>query len=510
MGILCSSEKKEETAVPIESAVVNSRAKLQHLIRCRGGIDSQMFGLSQPWITGTANENIHLVYQTLESIGEGYIGKVTKARLKVYPKMMYAIKTIKKSSSVDKNFKYFKTEVDMLKEVDHPNIAKFFECYQDQQNFYMVLELCEGPDLVKVVEAHKGLPEPLVKRFFFQALLAVNYLHQVGIVHRDIKLDNFLLTSKDVEKSSIRLIDFGFAKKFREGQLTSQVGTPWYVAPEILDKGKPYTQACDNWSLGVMLYIMLFAEPPFKGRNTQQILQSITSSYLNLSDSKHSRISPEMLHLLSILLEKNPENRAKLSDALHSNCFYPIYHIPEFYWGVSEKKKIVKKIQKAKQQSRFAHEAIKIMVKVFSNTPEFKEYMNAFFLCDLLSRGVLAQDEIKQLFADADMVIDERKDFKKLGCLSFKNKTAVTCTEFIAGMLDRNFFQDQPKLKLVFSRFDLENKGYITAENIKSSFHRFGYELSNETISDMVKEFGADNEGNIRFDLFEKVMKKVR
>ena len=465
--------------------------------------------LESPWNSSTANENIHLVYQTLESIGEGYSGKVVKANLRSSPQQEYAIKSILRSKLNEKTKEYFRAELEIIRELDHPNIVKFFECYEDSDACHFVLEYLPGRDLANLVQRQPFLPEVLVRKLIYQAMYAVNYLHFAEITHRDIKLDNFLLSSKDESTADLKLIDFGFAKNYKTTELKSQVGSPWYIAPEIL-KGKPYTQACDNWSLGVMLYIMLFAEPPFKGRNTQQILQSITSSYLNLSDSKHSRISPEMLHLLSILLEKNPENRAKLSDALHSNCFYPIYHIPEFYWGVSEKKKIVKKIQKAKQQSRFAHEAIKIMVKVFSNTPEFKEYMNAFFLCDLLSRGVLAQDEIKQLFADADMVIDERKDFKKLGCLSFKNKTAVTCTEFIAGMLDRNFFQDQPKLKLVFSRFDLENKGYITAENIKSSFHRFGYELSNETISDMVKEFGADNEGNIRFDLFEKVMKKVR
>ena len=413
-----------------------------------------------------------------------------------------AIKVIDEHSSAYQADALAQREIHLLDALRHKNLATMLGHGNEGGIFYIVFPLYK-----ETLEAKTLLsPYPRFQDFWTEVgkplLDVLGYAFSRNFIHRDLKPSNIMFDSA----GDLKLIDFGFAKNYKTTELKSQVGSPWYIAPEIL-KGKPYTQACDNWSLGVMLYIMLFAEPPFKGRNTQQILQSITSSYLNLSDSKHSRISPEMLHLLSILLEKNPENRAKLSDALHSNCFYPIYHIPEFYWGVSEKKKIVKKIQKAKQQSRFAHEAIKIMVKVFSNTPEFKEYMNAFFLCDLLSRGVLAQDEIKQLFADADMVIDERKDFKKLGCLSFKNKTAVTCTEFIAGMLDRNFFQDQPKLKLVFSRFDLENKGYITAENIKSSFHRFGYELSNETISDMVKEFGADNEGNIRFDLFEKVSK---
>ena len=133
--------------------------------------------------------------------------------------------------------------------------------------------MCEGGDLVSLVEKKNGLSENLCKKFFWQAAIAVNYLHYFGIAHRDIKLDNFLLTSADPEQSDLKLIDFGFACHYRTKKLSSTVGTPYYVAPEVL--GKKYSKECDVWSLGVLLYMMVFAEPPFKGKNNHQIFEQI-------------------------------------------------------------------------------------------------------------------------------------------------------------------------------------------------------------------------------------------
>jgi len=495
-----------------EKRILESRLLLHRMWSLAGEAEKtachSLVTLESPWNSSTANENIHLVYQTLEGIGEGYIGKVTKARLKVYPKMMYAIKTIKKSSSVDKNFKYFKTEVDLLKEVDHPNIAKFFECYQDQQNFYMVLELCEGPDLVKVVEEHKGLSEPLVKRFFFQALLAVNYLHQVGIVHRDIKLDNFLLTSKDVDKSSIRLIDFGFAKKFREGQLTSQVGTPWYVAPEILDKGKPYTQACDNWSLGVMLYIMLFAEAPFKGRSNSEIFQQVREKIIDYTDPRHSSLSADLVVLLTRLLIKDPTQRITLGDALQSPWFNVVIKEMHYAWDSSAIKKIVKKLKAVRCHNKFKREVIKIMVKIFHDTNEVKALTNSFYCCDYMANGVITAMELEHLFKEVQVPCTPAEISSIIDSLFLRTEKVITYSEFIAGTVSSSFFTEYHRLKLTFDRFDIDKSGYVTEQNIRGCFERFGYGLNESTVKSFICEFDIDRDGVISFEEFCKMMKK--
>jgi calcium-dependent protein kinase len=460
-------------------------------------------------VSGTANENIHLVYQTLEPIGEGYSGKVAKATLKSSPQQVYAIKSILTSKLNKKARDYFKAELDIVKELDHPNIAKFFECYEDSDAFHLVLEYVPGGDLAKLVEKQPILSEDLIRKFFFQAMYAVNYLHHIGITHRDLKLDNFLLNSTDETTADLKMIDFGFAKKYRTTALNSVVGSPWYIAPEIIAKVKPYTQACDNWSLGVMLYIMLFAEPPFKGRNTEQIFQSVTNSQLNLSDYKHARRSQESRDLLASLLRKDPSQRIPLSEALQSPWFFPIYRDLKFNWGTEIKKKISKKLRKAKLPNRFSQEVVRIMVKLFHDTPEFKEHTKAFFLCDLLCKGMLAQPEIIQLFSEAGMAISETQANQLMDSLLLKTKAVVKCSEFIVAMIDSSFYQDQSRLKLTFDRFDIENRGFLTKDNLRSCFWRFGYDLDDKSINDMVTEFGPDKQDQITFDRFAKVMTKV-
>ena len=104
-------------------------------------------------------------------------------------------------------------------------------------------------------------------------MAAVRYCHGKGIAHRDIKPENFLLKFSE-DDNSIKLIDFGLAKAVDPNQLMSSVnGTPFYIAPEVLQGS--YTAACDNWSLGVVLYVMLSGSPPFGGRNNDEILQNV-------------------------------------------------------------------------------------------------------------------------------------------------------------------------------------------------------------------------------------------
>ena len=486
--------------------IIDTKAQLQ--FKWDSSTHIQTFRLESPWVSSTANENINNVYQVIESIGEGYMGKVYKASLRGYPKMIYAIKSIKKSHLAEKNFRYFKSEVDILKELDHPNIVKFYECYQDKTNYNMVLEYCDGPDIVKLVEKTKGLPHNLIRKLFFQAVLAINYLHQIGICHRDIKLDNFLLTSKDIESCDIKLIDFGFAKKFNEGKLTSQVGTPWYVAPEILEKGIPYTQMCDNWSLGVMLYIMLFAEPPFKGRTNYEIFQNTKEKLIDFSDPKFNAISSDLVFLLDQLLKKDPSQRITLTDALRSPWFNPV--VVDIYsgWTAGEMKSLIKKLKVPRSYGAFRKEVIKIMVGIFFECQEVKELTKSFYCCDYLNNGLITSLELENLFDETKQKSTPEDINNIIENLQLKTFKAITFSEFIAGTAGKSFFTEYNRLKLTFDRFDIDRTGYITEDNIRGCFERFGYSLNDSTIRNFIQDFDINKEGAIDFEVFCKIMRK--
>jgi calcium-dependent protein kinase len=133
-----------------------------------------------------------------------------------------------------------------------------------------------------------------------QSFYALCYLHKSNICHRDIKPENFLLY-QDNDDSHIKLIDFGLAKKVSKNELmTTPNGTPYYIAPEVL-KGS-YTTQCDNWSMGVVMYIMLSGRPPFGGKNNNEILQNVLHGTFDFSATVWQSISSEAKDLISNLL----------------------------------------------------------------------------------------------------------------------------------------------------------------------------------------------------------------
>lgn len=137
------------------------------------------------------------------------------------------------------------------------------------------------------------------------------------------------------------------------------------MAPEILSKEAPYTYKSDNWSLGVMLYIMIFAEPPFKGRSNSKIFAEIRNHELNFSSEQYKKINPEIISLIKKLLVKDPTKRIELSEALRCSWFHS--HIVEIHenWSLKQLKCLLIKFKETKIKSRFKKEVVKIMTKIF-------------------------------------------------------------------------------------------------------------------------------------------------
>jgi len=197
-----------------------------------------------------------------KKIGEGSYGSVCKARNKA-TKAMRAIKTINKAAL--KSPEAFRKEIQIMKILDHPNICKLYESFQDHRNIYLVLELCTGGELFDRIIEYGHLTEKQAALLMQNMFRAIYYMHQSHYTHRDLKPENFIFTTKEaIEKSTLKLIDFGLAREFTAEQvLNTKAGTPYYVAPQVL-AGK-YDHMADMWSLGVIMYVMLCGYPPFYG-----------------------------------------------------------------------------------------------------------------------------------------------------------------------------------------------------------------------------------------------------
>lgn len=156
-------------------------------------------------------------------------------------------------------------EINILRELDHPNIVKMYEFFEDEKRYYIVTEICKGGELFDEIIARGKFTEKDAAVLMKQVLSCVNYCHKNHIVHRDLKPENILLEqNKDFDQ--IKIIDFGTSLLFDSAKsLDEKLGTPYYIAPEVLNK--KYNEKCDIWSCGVIVYILLSGMPPFNGQS---------------------------------------------------------------------------------------------------------------------------------------------------------------------------------------------------------------------------------------------------
>eukprot|EP00388_Colpodella_angusta_P001474 GDKJ01004710.1.p1 GENE.GDKJ01004710.1~~GDKJ01004710.1.p1 ORF type:complete len:1332 (-),score=352.22 GDKJ01004710.1:262-4257(-) len=278
----------------------------------------------------------------LEKIGEGSWGSVYRVRDRSTG-LIRAAKKIPKELLDD--ISRFRSEVEVLKRVDHPNIVRLFESFEDNENVHLIQEDCAGGELFDRLTsasaaggARAAFSEREAINIMQQVLSALAYCHAHGIVHRDVKAENFLFLSKSPD-SPIKLIDFGLAaivNPLEACPLFTKVGTPYYIAPEILnvpDELPPspasdkaysalgYGYGVDIWSAGVLFYILLVGYPPFNGRSDIAILQSIKKGRLLFPMRDWELISLESRNLVELLLTKDPRQRLSASQALTHAVF---------------------------------------------------------------------------------------------------------------------------------------------------------------------------------------------
>lgn len=205
--------------------------------------------------------------------------------------------------------KQLELEINILREMDHPNIVKLFEFYQDKKNYFIVTEMCTGGELFDQIIKRPYYSERDAAGVMKQVFSAVAYCHGQNIVHRDLKPENLLLESETSGTGAmIKVIDFGTSQLYDSSKKMKQkFGTPYYIAPEIL-KGA-YDMKCDLWSCGVILYILISGRPPFDGKNDKQILQEVEKGKADFSGPLWQKVSPEALDILKKLLNKDTEKR---------------------------------------------------------------------------------------------------------------------------------------------------------------------------------------------------------
>ncbi|XP_046870290.1 serine/threonine-protein kinase PLK3 [Hypomesus transpacificus] len=228
---------------------------------------------------------------------------------------MYAVKVIPQSR-VSKPHQRDKitNEIELHKTLSHKHVVKFSHHFEDQDNIYIFLELCSRKSLAHIWKARHTLTDPEVRYYLRQIISGLKYLHNRGILHRDLKLGNFFVN----ENMDLRLGDFGLAAKLEtvEQRKKTICGTPNYLAPEVLNRQGHGTES-DVWSLGCVMYTLMCGNPPFETLDLKETYKCIKEVRYNIP----STLSPAAQKLISSVLQKNPSDRLTLDQILNHEFF---------------------------------------------------------------------------------------------------------------------------------------------------------------------------------------------
>ena len=251
-------------------------------------------------------------YEVIRTLGEGGYGRALLVRCRTDPSKRYVMKEVRLSALKPKEREEARREAKVLAALRHPNIVQYVDSFEDGRNFYIVMEYADGGDLAQKIEkrGRKLFPEEEVLHDFIQIALAIKYIHDRKILHRDLKAQNVFL----MKDGTVKLGDFGIARVLdNTAQLCkTQIGTPYYLSPEICE-GKRYNSKTDIWSLGCILYELCALRHPFDAANINGLLMVIIHGKYKPIPGQYSE---NMKRLLAMLLTRNPEKRPSIKQVL--------------------------------------------------------------------------------------------------------------------------------------------------------------------------------------------------
>ncbi|XP_037079891.1 serine/threonine-protein kinase ULK3-like isoform X2 [Pollicipes pollicipes] len=262
-------------------------------------------------------------YQLLEQVGSGTYADVYRA-VRRSDRRQVALKCVHRARLNRRATDNIVSEIGLLKRLEHPNVVRLYDFGCDRHYVYIVMELCAGGDLSRLIRARRRLPESVCRQFLRQLSLAMQYLHSRGISHMDLKPQNLLLTTDT--PPTLKVADFGFAKYLASDDRTEGLrGSPLYMAPEIVTE-RQYSASADLWSIGVILYECLFGKAPYSSNSIKELIDKMkVDKPVQLPPAVS--VSDECRDLLTRLLQRDPQRRI-IFEHFFEHPFVDLEHAP--------------------------------------------------------------------------------------------------------------------------------------------------------------------------------------
>ena len=514
------------------------------------------------FVISRENTKVYDIYEKICLLGEGSFGSVYKVKRKksAAREIIRALKEISKETMClnEESSEEIRNEISVLKSLDHPNIMKIYEFYEDNEKMYLITEFCGG-DTGKVQDTYGVFPEFLVKYVMYQVFLAVAFFHSNKIVHTDIKRENVsffyrdnkkkpeyaenflknffedkeitdelmeaggmenlsenaLKVVKELSNFDVKILDFGSAKKHNLSKLSGITGTVYYCSPEIV-KNK-YDFECDEWACGIMMYILLVGTPPFIGEDEDEIFSKILKDDVNLNITELNNISENCKDLIRKLLEKDAQKRIKAVQALKHPFFTTGISIGNLFKGkYKENNEVLKTLYRSKtldlqlkKTSKFKEMVIAYISLNFSEEDEETKAKKIFMEMAGGDNHFLIR---KKTFVQRMNTIYKGKqsseDIEKLFDSLDENKSGnLEYEELIRALSDQNKLLSDKNLKEAFEFFDQDNSGSISWNEIANVIYPNG-KIDKDTMKEFMEEIGQKDENKeISFEEFKNILR---
>ena len=490
-------------------------------------------------------------YEELEELGVGNYGVVKKVRLIKNQAVIRAMKIIPEENIIQGGGESLIDEIEILKSLEHPNIMKVYESFVFDNNYYIVSELCDQGHLLSKMEKLEKMDQIVVKYLMEQIFNAVAYLHSKNILHGDIKLENVLLYTaskrggrrftsinvdfnenasltedinknfrkkkfskksknyiKDMMNYEIKLIDFGcskyFVKKNKKKKLSGIIGTSIYCSPEVVND--LYDEKCDEWSCGVLMYILLCGQPPFYGDTEEEIFEKIKKCEYDFSHPAFKKVSKNCKDLIRKLLEPKKQLRIKASEALRHPFFTESFD-PNSAMTEDKDLNVLKQFTNPINYASKFHEAVIAFLSVnFITVDEENNLRTLFRYMDKDGKNAITKEEMKKCLEEINVKVSDDELQKIFDSVDENGTGYIEYQEFIRNACDIKNLLSESNLKNVFHTIS-GNKETITGEDIKNFiFH--DKTVHEDTLKEYFDQFGMKYEDTIIFDEFFAMMRK--
>ncbi|KAL0736587.1 hypothetical protein Bca4012_012797 [Brassica carinata] len=457
-------------------------------------------GLRTESVLQRKTENFKEFYSLGRKLGQGQFGTTFLCVEKSTGKEFACKSIAKRKLLADEDVEDVRREIQIMHHLaGHPNVISIKGAYEDVVAVHLVMECCAGGELFDRIIQRGHYTERKAAELTRTIVGVVEACHSLGVMHRDLKPENFLFVSKH-EDSLLKTIDFGLSMFFKPDDVfTDVVGSPYYVAPEVLRK--QYGPEADVWSAGVIVYILLSGVPPFWAESEQGIFEQVLHGDLDFSSDPWPSISESAKDLVRKMLVRDPKKRL----TAHQVLCHPWVQVD----GVAPDKPldsaVLSRMKQFSAMNKFKKMALRVIAESLSEE-EIAGLKEMFNMIDADQSGQITFEELKAGLKRVGANLKESEILDLMQAADVDNSGTIDYKEFIAATLHLNKIEREDHLFAAFTYFDKDGSGYITPDELQQACEEFGVE--DVRIEEMMRDVDQDNDGRIDYKEFVAMMQK--